>query len=415
MDTTPMPRSPHRIRRMSGRDPGESFRVASPLELLLDLTFVIAFGVAGNQTAHLIAEGHLTSGIAAFGFAMWAVCWAWVNFAWFASAFDTDDWLYRFATMLQMLGVLILALGLPTMFTSVDEGDYLDNRVVVLGYVVMRVALVGQWLRVAKQNETLRRTALTYAGFVSLAQVGWIVLIFVDVPVWETFLLTVPLILLELLGPVLGERATRTPWHPHHIAERYSLLTIIALGEVIVGTVASLSAVVELQGWDVTAAVTGLAGVGLTFGLWWVYFQFPFGDALHHRRSRPFGFGYGHILVFAALAAVGAGLHVAAYHLEHESHVSTMTVLTTVAIPVALYLVTLAVLYGRLGGVDRGLIGTTVAALVVLGVAVAAGALRVPLPMCLLIVAAAPVVIVVADETVLWRRREATLARLRAS
>ncbi|MGU3586583.1 low temperature requirement protein A [Rhodococcus sp. C26F] len=109
-----------------------------------------------------------------------------------------------------------------------------------------------------------------WIGRAVLQSVGWIVLIFVDVPVWETFLLTVPLILLELLGPVLGERATRTPWHPHHIAERYSLLTIIALGEVIVGTVASLSAVVELQGWDVTAAVTGLAGVGLTFGLWWV-------------------------------------------------------------------------------------------------------------------------------------------------
>ncbi|MGW0024370.1 low temperature requirement protein A [Rhodococcus sp. NPDC003383] len=415
MDTPPSPRSPHGIRRMGGRDPGESFRVASPLELLLDLTFVIAFGVAGNQAAHLIAEGHVASGIAAFGFAMWAVCWAWVNFAWFASAFDTDDWLYRIATMLQMLGVLILALGLPAMFASIDEGDYLDNRIVVLGYVVMRVGLVGQWLRVAKQNETLRRTALTYAGFVSIAQLGWITLIFVDVPVWETFLLTVPLIVLELLGPVLGERTARTPWHPHHIAERYSLLTIIALGEVIVGTVASLGAVVDLQGWDVTAAVTGLAGVGLTFGLWWVYFQYPFGDALHHHRSRSFGWGYGHIVVFAALAAVGAGLHVAGYHLEHESHVSTMTVLATVAIPVAVYLVALAALYSRLVGVDLGVAGTTVAALVVLGAAVTAGALGVPVPVCLLIVAAAPVVIVVADETVLWKRREAALARLRAS
>ncbi len=85
--------------------------------------------------------------------------------------------------------------------------------------------------------------------------------------------------------------------------------------------------------------MTGLAGgVGLTFGLWWVYFQYPFGDALHHHRSRSFGWGgYGHILVFAALAAVGAGLHVAAYHLERESHVSTMTVLATVAIPPSRY------------------------------------------------------------------------------
>ena len=92
-----------------------------------------------------------------------------------------------------------------------------------------------------------------------------------------------------------------------------------------------------------------------------------------------------------------------------------MTVPATVAIPVAMYLVMLAVLYGRLVGVDRGLVGTTVAVLVVLGVAVAAGAMGVPVQICLLIVAAAPVVIVVADETVLWKRREAALARLRAS
>lgn len=34
----------HRVRRMTGRDPGELHRVATPLELLFDLTFVIAFG-----------------------------------------------------------------------------------------------------------------------------------------------------------------------------------------------------------------------------------------------------------------------------------------------------------------------------------------------------------------------------------
>ena len=36
---------------MSGRDPHESHRVATPLELLFDLTFVIAFGVAASQLA----------------------------------------------------------------------------------------------------------------------------------------------------------------------------------------------------------------------------------------------------------------------------------------------------------------------------------------------------------------------------
>ena len=42
----------------------------------------------------------------------------------------------------------------------------------------------------------------------------------------------------------------RTPWHPHHIAERYGLLVIITLGEVIIGTVAALNALVHGEaGW----------------------------------------------------------------------------------------------------------------------------------------------------------------------
>jgi hypothetical protein len=45
----------HRLRRMVGRDPDEQHRVATPLELLFDLTFVIAFGIAANEFAHMLA------------------------------------------------------------------------------------------------------------------------------------------------------------------------------------------------------------------------------------------------------------------------------------------------------------------------------------------------------------------------
>ena len=48
----------HHSRRMGGRDPHEAHRVATPLELLFDLTFVTAFGFAAAQLAHALAEGH---------------------------------------------------------------------------------------------------------------------------------------------------------------------------------------------------------------------------------------------------------------------------------------------------------------------------------------------------------------------
>jgi hypothetical protein len=55
----------HRLRVRSGRDPNERHRAATPLELLYDLTFVVAFGVAAEQFAHLLAEGHFAAGLAA--------------------------------------------------------------------------------------------------------------------------------------------------------------------------------------------------------------------------------------------------------------------------------------------------------------------------------------------------------------
>lgn len=116
---------------MTGRDPQERGRASTPLELLFDLTFVVAVGQAANQLAHLVEEGHVGAGVIAFAFATFAVTWAWINFSWFASAFDTDDWVFRVVTMVQMVGACIVALGLPDLFHSIDEGGHVDNRIVV--------------------------------------------------------------------------------------------------------------------------------------------------------------------------------------------------------------------------------------------------------------------------------------------
>jgi low temperature requirement protein LtrA len=125
---------------------------------------------------------------------------------------------------------------------------------------------------------------------------------------------------------------------------------IIALGEGVICTIASLSAVVgpEGPGWSVDAAAVALAGIGLTFGMWWIYFVIPSGDALHAHRDRAFGWGYGHIPLIGAVVATGGGLHVAAYHLEEESVLSASATVLTVVIPVAAYFLSVFVLYGYL-------------------------------------------------------------------
>ena len=39
--------------------------------------------------AHYVAEDHVGPGLAGFAFAAFAVSWAWLNYTWFASAYDT--------------------------------------------------------------------------------------------------------------------------------------------------------------------------------------------------------------------------------------------------------------------------------------------------------------------------------------
>jgi len=338
----------HTVRRMVGRDPAEEGRSSTPLELLFDLTFVIAFGAAADQLAHLVTHGHVSEGVIGFCFATFAVSWAWVGFSWFASAYDTDDWIFRLTTMVQMAGVLLLALGLPRMFDSLVEGDHVDLQLMVTGYVVMRVPMLFQWLRAGRQDRARREVCLVMVTSLLVAQVGWILLLLADPTKRWAFVAIGVLILVEATGPTVAESLHGgTPWHGHHIAERYGLMVIIALGEGLLGTTAALGVLIE-DGWTADVVVLAVAGVALTFGVWWTYFVIPQGRMLAAHRERSFGWGYGHVVLFGAVVAIGAGLHSAAYYLHDESGLDATGTVLTVAIPLAVYVLCLYVLYAQI-------------------------------------------------------------------
>jgi low temperature requirement protein LtrA len=254
----------HHSRPMGGRDRHEAHRVATPLELLFDLSFVISFGLAASQLAHALAEGHYASGLLGFGFASFAICWAWINFSWFASAYDTDDWIFRIVTMVQMIGVLVLAIGLP-----------------------------------------------------------------------------------------------RT---------------------------------------------------GLTFGMWWVYYVLPSAPVLQAHRHRAFVWGYGQMLIVTAIVATGAGLHVAAYFIEHKATISPLAAVLTVAVPVSGFLGLIYVLYyylvRRFDSFHLTLLGATAG--VVVGAVVAALS-GISMAACLVILMFAPAVTVVGYEMRGYRHQAAAL------
>ena len=161
--------SARNVRRvMCARAVDEPHRTATPLELLFDLTFVVAIAQLTGRLAHAIALGEVSSAVGPFLLVFFAIWWAWMNFTWFASAYDCDDAAYRLAAFVQMGGVLVLAAGIGPAF------DHGDQTAVTVGYLIMRLGLVSLWVRAAIQHPRGRATASRFAVGVAVLEVLWI-------------------------------------------------------------------------------------------------------------------------------------------------------------------------------------------------------------------------------------------------
>jgi low temperature requirement protein LtrA len=334
-------------RPLTARAPGEEHRTATSLELFFDLCFVVAVAQASTSLHHILGEGDVGHAVAGFTLVFFAIWWAWMNFTWFASAYDNDDTLYRLTTFVQITGVLILAAGVPRAFDDYRFG------VATLGYAVMRCGLVAQWLRAAHADPTRSTTARRYAVGVSVCMVGWASLLLLPGH-WGLvgWLVMVPA---ELAVPMWAERAEPTTWHPGHIAERYGLFTLIVLGESVLAATQAVQAGLDAP-HDELASLLAVAFGGLLIvaSMWWVYFSQPTEQVVDLARERFVGggwasflWGYGHIVVFASAAAVGAGVAVAADAAIGHAELSGRGAAVVVAGAVALYLVGVWAVLGR--------------------------------------------------------------------
>ena len=315
------------------RNPEEAFRTSTPLELFFDLCFVVAVAQASASLHHELVEGHIADGVVGFLMGFFGVWWAWMNFTWFASAHDADDVPYRLLTLLQMAGVLVYAAGVPA---AVEDQVF---TLAVVGYLIMRAALITQWLRVARHHPTLRPRSLRYAGGIATVQLLWLLIL--AAPTGSRAPLFLVLAIGELLVPVWAERATgsRRFFHPEHIEERYGLFTIIVLGESILAASIGIRQI-GTEGVTAGLIVIAIGGLLLAFGAWWLYFDHP--GHLTPSPAVAFRWGYTHVVVFASLAALGAGVYIAA---EAEAgHATERTGSLAVTVPMAGFLLGLVLL-----------------------------------------------------------------------
>jgi low temperature requirement protein LtrA len=323
---------------MVARPVDEEHRSATVLELFFDLCFVVAVAQAASALHHEVAADHVGDGVVGYAMVFFAIWWAWMNFTWFASAYDTDDVAYRLTTLVQIAGALILAAGVP------DAMDGSDFAVITFGYVVMRLAMVTQWLRAAAADPPHRHSSLRFAAGIALVQLGWVLRLLLPEGLGMASFLV--LAAAELVVPILAERAAPTTWHPQHIAERYGLFTLIVLGECVLASTLAIQSALAEDAALADLATTAAGGLLTVFGMWWLYFAKEASELLTSLRAGII-WGYGHYLIFASAAAVGAGLAVNVDHLTHHAAIGPRGAAAAFTIPVALFLVAVWALHVR--------------------------------------------------------------------
>jgi low temperature requirement protein LtrA len=323
--------------KMAPRDPAEEHRTATSLELFFDLTFAVAVAQVASALEGGLVDGRAGAVLTGYPLVFFAIWWGWMNFSWFASAYDTDDAAYRIAVLVQVAGVLILAAGVPRALA------HQNFSVIVVGYVLMRLAMVSLWLRAAAADSAQRTCCLRYAAGIAAVQVCWVLWAFL--PRGLEFGLFFVLAAAELAVPIWAEAAGRTPWHPRHIAERYGLFTIIVLGETLLAATIGVHAALNDRATLGDLATVVVGGLLTVFAMWWLYFDMPssaIAEAARRRFSErlsgAFLWGYGHYVVFAAAAAVGAGLSVAIDHVTGHSRLGEIDTGLALTVPVAVYL-----------------------------------------------------------------------------
>jgi low temperature requirement protein LtrA len=291
------PAAPRRAtRRPTLRTVHDGERHATWLELFFDLCFVAA---AAALTHDLRADPTL-GGLLRFAGLFVPVWWAWTSYSWYATGFDNDDDAYRVAMLAAMLGVIALAVGIEGVHRGRVAGF-------VLAYAFMQGLLALLFLRSRRHATHERAFTTTYALGDALGAAVWLASLWAP-PSLRPAIWAVAMLVLMVTPMIAARSMPMEAFDSGHIAERYGQFTLIVLGESIVAVVAATAA----TGWNAGALLTAAAGFGLAACVWWIYFEFIRASSISRDNlARAFVWGYGHLLIFAGIAAAAAGVQLA--------------------------------------------------------------------------------------------------------
>lgn len=238
----------------------ERHRAVTWLELFFDLVFVVVIA----RLAHNLAGEISPHGFLVFVLMFIAVFWVWNGAVYYVERFESEGLEMRAFTFL----VMIFVAGMAIYSHHGLEENYAGFA---LSYLGARMVNIGLWLRAGLHVERFRPIAFRFG--VGFAVTAGLVLgsLFVDSP-WHMVIWGVA-VLVDIVTPyfTMGLQARLPKVSTSKFPERFGLLTIIVLGESVVGVIYGLS---DYHHLTLQTTVNGIFGLLIGFSLWWIYFDF---------------------------------------------------------------------------------------------------------------------------------------------
>jgi low temperature requirement protein LtrA len=225
----------------------------TPRELFFDLVFVFAF----TQVTTLLAHDPTFTGIGRGVLVLGALWWPWTAYAWLTNNVDPEEGFIGAALLVALIAMFLAALAVPGVFG--DDGVLFGAAFLVV--VAMHLAL---YALAGRGNRDLLVAVLRLAPWTLLGATLILVAGFADGA--RTGLWVAALICTYVGAGLSGTTGWRV--FPSHLAERYGLVLIIALGEAFV---AIGIGVTQIGLGEVAAAILGLL---VATSLWLAYFDF---------------------------------------------------------------------------------------------------------------------------------------------
>lgn len=275
------------------------------VELFFDLIFVFAV----TQLSHGLLEHPTPTGLLHTAILLGAVWWGWIDTAWATNWLDVDKPLVRGLLFVMMGAGVVMSAALPDAFGEHGAGFG-------LAFAVFQILRTGFVLWAVRNDKILRenfqRILVWHGAAALLWAVGGLAPEDIRLFVWLAALgIDTVAPALNFYVPGLG-RSHTGDWtvEGHHLSERLSLFTIIALGE----SILVMGATAAGLDWTWPNAAALLASFLGSVAMWWIYFSAAAGAATERiagsddpGRIARLAYTYVHVIPIAGIIVTAVG------------------------------------------------------------------------------------------------------------